>query len=313
MSNQMRDMLATKSHAWEEAGLSKQLTQRAARRARVQLVLIVPLLVGVLLLYKYRDDIFSKTASDQVKIATVVALVILGWQFARALGRAMGPRLMRRMDPATAGTFGFIIRLVTVGVTLIVALRIAGVEQRDLAIFSAATAVIVGLAAQQTLGNLIAGTVLLSARPFRVGDRIRLNGSGIDVEGVVSSLGLLFTVLANGEDTIMIPNSVLLSQAITPLREPDSVELRASLRRGVKPSDVQALLDERITVSTRNRPRIVLEELDGDEVTVRIYATPELASDGPQLADEVLTAVAEVASSETITSPSGAATQTMDR
>lgn len=31
------------------------------------------------------------------------------------------------------------------------------------------------LAAQQTVGNLIAGTVLLSARPFRVGDRIRVD------------------------------------------------------------------------------------------------------------------------------------------
>jgi small conductance mechanosensitive channel len=80
----------------------------------------------------------------------------------------------------------------------------------------------------------------------------------------------------------------------------------------VKPSDVQALLDERITVPTRNRPRIVLDEVDGDEVVVRIFATPELAADGPQLADEVLTAVAEVASSESVTSPSGARTEAME-
>lgn len=35
-------------------------------------------------------------------------------------------------------------------------------------------AVVVGLAAQQTLGDLIAGMVLIAARPFRVGDRVRL-------------------------------------------------------------------------------------------------------------------------------------------
>jgi small conductance mechanosensitive channel len=39
-------------------------------------------------------------------------------------------------------------------------------------------------------------------------------------------------------------------------------------------------------------PRILLEELDGDDVVVRIQATPERASDGPQLATEVLAAVA---------------------
>ena len=42
----------------------------------------------------------------------------------------------------------------------------------------------------------------------------------------------------------------------------------------------------------RERPRIALEELDGDEVVVRISATPERPSDGPRLASEVLEAVA---------------------
>ena len=63
----------------------------------------------------------------------------------------------------------------------------------NLAVGGAFTAVIVGLAAQQTLGNLFAGIVLLSARPFRVGDRVRLQGGGLagEIEGIVSSLGLL--------------------------------------------------------------------------------------------------------------------------
>jgi small conductance mechanosensitive channel len=312
VSNQMRDMFATKSHSWEEAGLARQLSQRAARRARTQLILFLPLLCGVLLLYAYRDDVFGPSANREVRIGTVIALVILGWAVARDIGRAMGPGLFRRMDPGTAGTFGFIIRLATVGITLLVALRIAGLDLRALAVGGAFTAVIIGLAAQQTLGNLIAGTVLLSARPFRVGDRIRLAGSGIDVEGVVSSLGLLFTVLSHGEDTTMVPNSVLLSQAITPLREPDSVDLRARLQAGVKPSEVQALLDERVTVPTRVQPRIVLEEVDGDEVVVRILATPAIASDGPRLADEVLTAVHQVAASDNEAAPVASAPRPAD-
>src|SRR5205807_492989 len=99
--------------------------------------------------------------------------------------------------------------------------------------------------AQQTLGNLIAGTVLLSARPFRVGERVRLQGGGVGgrVQGVVSSLGLLYTTLASGDDSIMVPNSVVLALAVTPLREPDSVDLRARLRADVKPSELQQLLE----------------------------------------------------------------------
>ena len=90
----------------------------------------------------------------------------------------------------------------------------------------------------------------------------------------------------------MVPNSVVLNVAIVPLREPDSVDLRARLNAGVTPVEVQELLDKTIQTPLRDRPRITLEEIDGDEVVVRISATPERPSDGPRLASEVLEAVA---------------------
>jgi small-conductance mechanosensitive channel len=167
--------------------------------------------------------------------------------------------------------------------------------------------VIVGLAAQQTIGNLIAGMVLLSARPFRVGDRVRFQAGALGgiIEGVVSSLGLLYTTLAQGEDRTMIPNSVVLGAAVVPLREPASVDLRARLQAGVQPSYIQKLLDDAVTVPTRSRPHIGLEEVDADEVVVRIAATPESGSDGPKLADELLEAVSQLTSLEDDESPRG--------
>jgi small conductance mechanosensitive channel len=290
----MREMFKTKSHSWQEAGLARQISVRAARKARRQAAILLPLLAGVLLVYRYRMDLFG--VDLPIRLATVVALVILGWTFARDVGRAAGPALFRRLDPGTAGTVGFLIRLATIGVTLLVALNIAGLEPRTLAVGGAFTAVIFGLAAQQTLGNLIAGTVLLSARPFRVGDRVRLQGGGVagQVEGVVASLGLLYTTLAEGDDSIMVPNSVVLGMAVTPLREPDAVDLRARLRAEIKPSQLQELLERTVTVDTRAEPHISLEEVDGEEVVVRIAATPVRAAEGPKLADEILAAVGQV-------------------
>ena len=135
--------------------------------------------------------------------------------------------------------------------------------------------------------------MLLSARPFRVGERVRLQGGGIagQIEGIVSSLGLLYTTFAQGDDHVMIPNSVVLNVAIVPLREPDGVDLRARLPADVTPLEVQELLDSAIRDAVRSQPQITLEELDGDEVVVRISATPERPSDGPRLASEVLEAV----------------------
>jgi small conductance mechanosensitive channel len=226
----------------------------------------------------------------------VIALLALGWAFARDIGRAAGPTFFRRMDPATAGTVGFLIRLATMGITLLIALSVAGVQGGSLVAGSAFTAVVVGLAAQQTLGNLIAGVVLLTARPFRVGERIRLQAGALggQLEGVVSSLGLLYTTIARGEDRIMVPNNGVLSAVIVPLVEPDPVDVRVRLSSGVRPSQVQALLDDQIKTPVRAPAAVRLDELDGDDLVIRVQATPERANEGARLADEIIAALATV-------------------
>jgi small-conductance mechanosensitive channel len=304
-------MFETRSQAWKEVGLLRQISPRVVKRARLEVLVLLPLFVGVVVLYDNRVSLLGKTVpgyhahgggfvpahkvleqalDTPVTVVTVILLMILGWAIARDIGRGLGPALFRRLDPATAGTVGFLIRLATVVLALLVALRVAGIEARTLALGGAFTAVIFGLAAQQTLGNLIAGTVLLSARPFRVGDRVRLQGGPLagQVEGTVSSLGLLYTTFATGEDVLMVPNSVVLNVAILPLREPEAVNLRARLRAGMSPGDLQEILEKSLQTPLRDAPRITLEELDGEEVVVRIAATPRTAAQGRQLASELL-------------------------
>ena len=111
---------------------------------------------------------------------------------------------------------------------VILALRIAGVNASTLAVGGAFTAVLLGLAAQQALGGIFAGIVLQSTRPFRVGERVRLVGGALagSLEGTVSSLGLFYTTLSQGADRLMVPNNVLLSLVVVPLREPDKVDVR---------------------------------------------------------------------------------------
>ncbi len=298
-------MFETRSQAWQEVGLLRHISPRTVKRARVRALLLVPVFLAIVVVYDNRLSLFGTTTPGShghpsttslqgletpVTVITVLALMILGWAIARDFGRGLGPALFRRLDPATAGTVGFLIRLTTVVLALFVALSVAGVKAQTLALGGAFTAVIFGLAAQQTLGNLIAGTVLLSARPFRVGERVRLQGGPLagQIEGTVSSLGLLYTTFSTGDDSIMVPNSVVLNVAVLPLREPEAVNLRARLRAGMTPSDLQEILEKSLQTPLRDAPRITLEELDGDEVVVRIAATPRVAAEGRHLASELL-------------------------
>jgi len=293
-------MFETRSDAWERVGLAVDVSQRGVKRARRESAVLLVLLLGVLVFYWNRNSILGHDTvrhwSTWIQWGTVVALLALGWTIARDVGQAAAPTVFRRMDPATAGTVGFLIRLVTLAITVMMALSVAGVESSSLVAGSAFTAIVLGLAAQQTLGNLFAGLVLLTARPFRVGERIRLQAGALggQLDGIVSSLGLMYTTLARGDDRIMIPNNGVLSAVVVPLREPDSVDVKVRLRSGVRPSHVQQQLDDQLSVPTRSTPTVLLEELDGDDVVVRVQATPDHATDGARLADEIIVALAAV-------------------
>lgn len=282
----------SRTEQWRQVGLGAEVDRARAQRARGGALIFLGLIAGVFVLFSQRQTLFPGLGTP-VRIATVAALVILGWGLAQQLGRGLAPALLGRLEPGTAGVVGFLIRLATIVAMLVVALRIAGLNTSTLAAGGAFTAVVLGLAAQQTLGNVFAGLVLLSTRPFRVGERIRVTGGMMagSIEGTVSSLGLFYVTLVSGADRTMIPNSAMLQLAVVPLREPERVELRARFDAAVTPGEVQQRVSDGVEVQLRYPPDITLEELDRDEVVVRIAATPQAPSEGARLAAEILGAV----------------------
>jgi len=72
---------------------------------------------------------------------------------------------------------------------------------------------ILGFAAQNTLGNLIAGISLLLYRPFKLGDRLQVIApTGLET-GTVEGLTLGYTLLKTDDNRrVVVPNSVMASQ-----------------------------------------------------------------------------------------------------
>lgn len=292
MLRRRKNPFERRTEVWRQVGLGAEIDQRRAQRAREVTAVVILLTAGVLIAFDHRQELFPG-GGTAVRVATVGALVVLGWTLARTLAQGLAPGLYRRLDPGTAGTVGFLIRLFAIVAMVIVSLRVAGLDAGTLAVGGAFTAVVLGLASQQTLGNLFAGLVLLGTRPFRVGERVRLTGGALagSVEGIAGSLGLFYTTLVAGADRIMVPNSVILNLAVVPLREPERVDMRARFDATTSPEDVQRMLSESITVPVRHPPDISLEELDRDDVVLRISATPLDPDDGARLASEVLRGV----------------------
>jgi small-conductance mechanosensitive channel len=288
-------MFDTRTDEWEAAGLTVEVDEHVVRRASRELVILVPLLIATIVGAQIALAHTSKLAHTPIRLGAAAAVLVLGWLISRDIAR-LAPALFKRMDPATAGTVGFLIRFAAVAFTVLGALAIAGVDPRALLVGGAFTAVVLGLAAQQTLGNLFAGMVLLTARPFRLGERVRLQAGALGgyTEGIVSSLGLMYTTLARGDDRVMIPNNVVLGSVVVPLREPSPIDVKVRLASGIRPSQVQALLDDRISIQTRAPVDVMLEEIHGDELTIRVTAAPEHPTDGAALQDEIIAALAGV-------------------
>ena len=85
--------------------------------------------------------------------------------------------------------------------------------------------VVVGIAAQSTLGNLIAGFSVVLSRTIRVGDTIHLSSPvGTIPNSKVQLISLGYTVLLDADNhEVVVPNNVMMNSAITRVeRAPDS-------------------------------------------------------------------------------------------
>ena len=102
---------------------------------------------------------------------------------------------------------------------LVLTLELFGVPIGEFVVGGALTSVFVGIAAQQALGNVFAGLVLVFARPFHVGDAIRLRAGALGgtLDGIVTDIGITYVRFDTGGSVMSIPNSQVLNAVVGPI------------------------------------------------------------------------------------------------
>ncbi len=159
----------------------------------------------------------------------VYALLFLGLALVGVrLVRVFARRGARHFQDVAA--LNFVAQLAQVGVFLaaliLYAQLVPGLRAVGTALLAGVSvaSVLVGLAAQSTLANLIAGLALLLYHPFRAGDRVQLNTpKGVET-GTIVALTLGYTLLHNAaHEQIVVPNSVMITQVII-LLPPEVIE-----------------------------------------------------------------------------------------
>ena len=155
------------------------------------------------------------------------AIFLLG---AALISRLVHLLIQRSMKRATDPTgFRFIDQLLQALVFIILAILYAQLVPPLRSLGTALLAsvsiasIVIGLAAQSTLGNLVAGFALLLYRPFRVGDQVQLNTPKGVMTARIESLTLGYTFLRDGEENqVIVPNSVMASVVIIRINQKES-------------------------------------------------------------------------------------------
>ena len=206
----------------------------------------------------------------------------------------------------------FFLRTVVWFAGLYFALNQLGIELLGILASLAVFSLIIGLAVQQTLGNIVNSFLLSIDRPFEVGDRIEVD----DTWGSVVSVGILSTkVLDRDERLVVIPNNTLVESTIVNHARGggDGIARRISivLDIGVDYREdidhvkytLLQLAKECPYVIDKPEPRILLHELADFAKIFRVYTWVEDYSDEYVARDWLLRNIDERFGKENINIP----------
>jgi len=146
-----------------------------------------------------------------------------------------------------------------------------GAEPGNFLIGAGAIGVIVGLAARQTLGAMLAGFVLLFARPFEVGDWVVID----DEEGTVTDVTVFNTEIRTFDNEhVLIPNDQVTSTEITNRSRHSRLRLRVDVGvdYDVDPGEAAAIAESAMAdcdeVLDEPAPDVVVSEFGASSIVL---------------------------------------------
>lgn len=128
--------------------------------------------------------------------------------------------LAPRTGTAHAAVVRYTVMLVGSIVIFMAILALLRIPVTQILVGGAVTTIFIGIAAQQSLGNIFAGIVLLLSRPFQAGDSILLRSGALggQITGTVTEIGLTYVRLDTGDGVLHLPNSQVLAAGVGQVR-----------------------------------------------------------------------------------------------
>ena len=188
--------------------LDKSIEESNTRNSLIKSVIILAVVITVVIVVEVVLE--YKLHGRYKTILRIAEVVAVGYFASTTISNACY-KLTFSFLGKNAEALRVLIRIV--GAIIIIAIIISYLSQDPLVATSigTVTAIVIGFASQNILGNIIAGLYLAVTRPFKMGDRVSVFGN----TGIVFDIGLLYRKLKSDEgDVIIAPNLSMISTTV---------------------------------------------------------------------------------------------------
>lgn len=152
----------------------------------------------------------------QVPLSAIFDILVIS-TVAIVLERLLSRYLTRfakriKLEPSTSNNLVLTFRILILIFAVLAITSVGGVQPEWLLAVSAIGGAALGFASQKTVGNFLAGLFLLAAKPFKVGDYVKIG----TVEGIVSEITINYAkIQTSGNNTVSVSNLQVLDREIT--------------------------------------------------------------------------------------------------
>ena len=166
-----------------------------------------------------------------------------------------------------------VLQLVMFSAVGLVLLSLWGVDLGGLLIGAGFLGIVAGMAAQHTLGSLIAGFVLMFSRPFEIGDWVEIG----DREGIVTGISIVNTRMQNFDgEYVILPNDVVSNSTIVNRSKKGRLRIRVDvgIDYEVDPERAQSVAEETLKsvdeLLTVPRPQAMTKRLADSSIVLEL-------------------------------------------
>ena len=137
-------------------------------------------------------------------------IILLGFIFAGRILKKIISKKITSDNPVIMNLIGQTVKTLFFLFGLVTALGTLGIDVSAMVAGLGLTGFAISFALKDTLSNFISGVLVLIYKPFNINDSIEID----KYKGVVIDVNLRYTVINQGGDKVLVPNSFIFSKPI---------------------------------------------------------------------------------------------------